>query len=320
MERSFPLILFLLAMSMPLSFGIKQNQLHYNYYKFSCPNLESVIKSELLSLFLRDATAPAAFLRLMFHDCQVQGCDASILLDSNDSSEMISSRNFAIRYREIISHIKSILEEECPGQVSCADIIVLAAKEAVSFSGGPLIQIPLGRKDSRTCSFKEADAKLPSPTITVDEFISIFMSKGMSIEESVSILGAHTLGVGHCLNIVGRLYDQRIGDEMDLNFEASLRLACPTEIPLTNLTFVPNDMTPIIFDNHYYRDIIMGRGLFGIDSNISRDPRTAPFVMRFALDQNYFFEAFSSAFLKLSTTNVLTNEQGDVRRQCNQVN
>ncbi|KAH1116170.1 hypothetical protein AAZX31_17G010600 [Glycine max] len=233
---------------------------------------------------------------------------------------MKSSRNFGIRKRETISYIKSILEEECPGQVSCADIIVLAAKESVSFSGGPHIEIPLGRKDSRTCSFHEADAKLPSPTITVDEFISIFMSKGMNIEESVSILGAHTLGIGHCFNIVGRLYDPQLGDKMDFGFEASLRLACPTEIPLTNFTFVPNDMTPVIFDNQYYRDIMMGRGLFGIDSSISRDPRTAPFVMRFAMDQNYFFKAFSSAFLKLSSTNVLTDVQGDVRRQCNQVN
>ncbi|TKY53986.1 Peroxidase 29 [Spatholobus suberectus] len=324
MEISFPWILLAtVVMAMPLSFRIKANQLSYDYYKFSCPNLESIIKSELLSLFLTDATAPAAFLRLMFHDCQVQGCDASILLDSNYltlSSEMISSKNFGIRKREKISHIKSILEGECPGQVSCADIIVLAAKESVSFSGGPQIEIPLGRKDSRTCSFQEADAKLPSPTIAVDEFISIFMSKGMSIEESVSILGAHTLGVGHCLNIVGRLYDPRVGDTMDFEFEASLRLACPTDIPLTNLTFVPNDMTPVIFDNQYYRDIIMGRGLFGIDSSISIDPRTAPIVMRFAMDRNYFFKAFSSAFVKLSSTNVLTDVQGDVRRQCNQVN
>lgn len=74
MGISLPLILLIMAMSLPLplSFGIKQNQLSYNYYKLSCPNLESTIKKELLTLFLTDATAPAAFLRLMFHDCQVQ--------------------------------------------------------------------------------------------------------------------------------------------------------------------------------------------------------------------------------------------------------
>jgi peroxidase len=135
------------------------------------------------------------------------------------------------------------------------------------------------------------------------------------------LTGAHTLGVGHCISIVGRLYNQQIrGDNMDLGYETSLRLACPTVIPMTNLTFVPNDITPTIFDNHYYRDIMMGRGLFGIDSSISRDPRTAPIAMRFAMDQSYFFETFSSAFVKLSASNVLTNMQGEVRRKCNQLN
>ncbi|KAF7811199.1 peroxidase 29 [Senna tora] len=107
---------------------------------------------------------------------------------------------------------------------------------------------------------------------------------------------------------------------MNLGFEATLRLQCPTQIPFTNLTFVPNDLTPTIFDNQYYRNVLMGKGLFGIDSSISRDPRTSPFVKRFALDQTYFFKAFSSAFLKLSFTNVLTAEEGEVRRQCNSVN
>jgi len=122
----------------------------------------------------------------------MQGCDASILLDTNyatQTSEIASSGNFAIRNRETINDIKSVLEEECPGQVSCADIIVLAAKVSVSLSGGPSIQVPFGRKDSRTSSSKEADAKLPSPTVTVDEFLSIFKSKGMNIQESVAILG-----------------------------------------------------------------------------------------------------------------------------------
>ena len=102
---------------------------------------------------------------------------------------MVSSKNFAIRKRETIGYIKSILENECPGKVSCADIIGLAAKESVSFSGGPHIQIPLGRKDSTTSSYQQADASLPPQGIKVHELIHTFASKGMNLEESIAIIG-----------------------------------------------------------------------------------------------------------------------------------
>lgn len=133
-----------------------------------------------------------SFLLQLTSIAMIQGCDASILLDSDHSthkSEMVSSKNFAIRKREMIGYIKSILEYECPGKVSCADIIVLAAKESVSFSGGPHIQIPLGRKDSTTSSYQLADASLPPQGIKVHELIHIFTSKGMNLEESIAIMG-----------------------------------------------------------------------------------------------------------------------------------
>lgn len=132
--------------------------------------------------------------------------------------------------------------------------------------------------------------------------------------------GAHTLGTGHCINIVGRLYNEKLSNQMNWSFKALLRLTCPTKVPLTNLTFVPNDSTSLAFDNQYYKEILMGKGLFGIDSSISRDPRTMPVVRRFAADQSYFFQVFSSAFVKLSSTRVLTDKEGEVRRQCYRIN
>ncbi|KAI3991920.1 hypothetical protein MKX01_012865 [Papaver californicum] len=304
--------------------------LSYGHYQTSCPNVEALVKDTLVPIFLTDATAPASFLRLLFHDCQVQGCDASILLNSerrNIGSEMISSKNFMIKNRESIGLIKSVMESECPGQVSCADIIALAAKEAIVFTGGPQIQVPLGRKDSTSSSYKQADLSLPSPQVSVDGMLQIFKSKGMNLQESVAMLGAHTLGVGHCVNIVERLYNPKHAnsnpasayDVLEKGYEVLLKMQCPTRVPLTNLTFVPNDITPLTFDNQYYRDIIYGRGLFGIDSSISKDPRTSPIVKSFADDQNYFFQVFASAFVKLSSTNVLTGNLGQIRSDCSRL-
>ncbi|KAK6917773.1 hem peroxidase [Dillenia turbinata] len=302
---------------------VSEENLAYDYYKRTCPNLEAIVKKEIIDFSLTDPTSAAAFLRLFFHDCQVQGCDASILLDHGhrgEGSEMASSRNFAIKKRELIGHIKFILELECPRQVSCADIIALAAKEAVTISGGPDIRIPLGRKDSTTCSNRQADAQIPSPKISASEFLHMFASKGMNIEESVAILGAHTLGVGHCINIVDRIYDSKPSNKMDFSFKALLRLQCPTLIPFTNVTSIPIDATPLVFDNQYYKDAVMGRGLLSIDSRIAFHPQTAPTFRRFENDQSYFFQVFSSAFAKLSSTNVLSGTKGEIRRYCNRVN
>ncbi|PON91278.1 Peroxidase [Trema orientale] len=311
--------LLLVTVVMGTFIRVHEAQLAYDYYKFSCPSVEAIVKTEIVKIFLTDVSAPAAFIRLLFHDCQVQGCDASILLTSHDlacNSEMESSRNFGIRKLEMINHIKTILEINCPGHVSCADIIALAAKESVFITGGPEIKIPLGRKDSVTCSSQQADANLPAAGIGVPKLLQIFASHGMTHKESIAILGAHTLGVGHCINIVSRLYDANPSDQMNWGFKGLLRLKCPTRVPLTNLTIVPNDLTPFAFDNQYFKNILMGKGLFGIDSSLSRDPQTMPVVRQFAADQNYFFQVFSSAFVKLSSTKVLTQREGEVRRQC----
>ena len=109
---------------------------------------------------------------------------------------MQCSKNFGIRKLEEIGRLKSILEAVCPRQVSCADIIALAARDSILLSGGPFIQIPLGRKDSFNYSTpKQADAHLPSTTINVHQLLHIFKPKGMYLHESVAILGNNSLAL-----------------------------------------------------------------------------------------------------------------------------
>lgn len=106
------------------------------------------------------------------------------------SSEMAAGKNFGIRKRESINILKSMVDLECPQQVSCADILVLAGREAVVMSGGPQIIVPLGRRDSPVApSYKLADSLLPSAAIGVDGMLQLFAKKGMTVEESVAIMG-----------------------------------------------------------------------------------------------------------------------------------
>ncbi|KAL5541990.1 hypothetical protein UlMin_009700 [Ulmus minor] len=305
-------------------FGVEGRGLSYNFYEKSCPQVENIIRVGLRPIFSTDFTSPAAFLRLMFHDCQVQGCDASILVDQaqeNFTSEMDSARNFGIRKRETIGILKSMVESECPQQVSCADILILAAREAVAIAGGPHIEVPLGRRDSSAApSFELADTLIPPATIGVSDMLQIFANKGMSTEESVAIIGAHTLGITHCVNILDRLYEGKDGQHvkgMEAGFEVFLRLNCPHTSLTSNITFVFNDPTTLAFDNLHYRNIIDGLGVLRIDAEMAMDPRTSQTVRHFAADRDAFFRAFSSAFVKLSTSGALVRNQGGIRKKCN---
>lgn len=59
-----------------------------------------------------------------------QGCDASVLLQGN-GTERSDPANASLGGFEVIDSAKRVLEIFCPGTVSCADIIALAARDSV---------------------------------------------------------------------------------------------------------------------------------------------------------------------------------------------
>ena len=63
-----------------------------------------------------------------------QGCDASVLLESTagNTAEKDAIPNLSLAGFDVIEDIKEALEEKCPGIVSCADILTLATRDAVS--------------------------------------------------------------------------------------------------------------------------------------------------------------------------------------------
>lgn len=65
----------------------------------------------------------------------VQGCDASVLLD--DTPAMVGEKNAggnanSLRGFEVIDAVKSSVEAACRSTVSCADILALASRDAVT--------------------------------------------------------------------------------------------------------------------------------------------------------------------------------------------
>lgn len=76
---AFPL-LFILFLSIPFS---KADLLSIDYYKKTCPDFDRIIRETVTSKQITNPTTAAGTLRAFFHDCVVNGCDASVLISSN---------------------------------------------------------------------------------------------------------------------------------------------------------------------------------------------------------------------------------------------
>jgi peroxidase len=145
----------------------QQQQLSPGFYDATCPAVQAVVRRGVARAVQSEPRMGASLLRLFFHDCFVnvrgrnqgrggrslsflsmqvsdkcvrvwgsQGCDASVLLDDvpgNFTGEKHAGPNAnSLRGYEVVDAIKSEVEASCYATVSCADILALAARDAVN--------------------------------------------------------------------------------------------------------------------------------------------------------------------------------------------
>ncbi|KAJ6401218.1 hypothetical protein OIU84_016599 [Salix udensis] len=117
-------------------------QLSANFYASSCPNLQTIVRNAMTTAVNGQPRLGASILRLFFHDCFVNGCDGSILLD--DTATFTGEKNAnpnrnSARGFEVIDTIKTRVEAACNATVSCADILALSARDGVVLLGGTVM-------------------------------------------------------------------------------------------------------------------------------------------------------------------------------------
>ncbi|KAM1446485.1 hypothetical protein PS2_005550 [Malus domestica] len=129
-------------------------QLSSTFYSTTCPNVTSIVRGVVEQAQQNDIRIGAKLIRVHFHDCFVNGCDGSIMLDNADGidSEKDAGPNLSTDGYDVVDDIKTALENVCPGVVSCSDILAIASQILVSENGGPTWEVQLGRRDSRTAN------------------------------------------------------------------------------------------------------------------------------------------------------------------------
>lgn len=304
-------------------------QLTPTFYDASCPNVTSIVRGVIQDALLSDPRIGASLIRLHFHDCFVNGCDASLLLDNSDTivteKESLANNNSARGYN-VVDAMKAALESACPATVSCADILAIAAEESVNLAGGPSWSVPLGRRDGRTANRTLADASLPGPNESLEGLKNKFLNVGLNNNtDLVALSGGHTFGRAQCGTFVNRLYDfdgnGNPDPSLDTTYLATLRAICPQGGNGSVLTDL-DPTTPDEFDRNYFTNLQSQQGLLLSDQELfsTAGADTVDIVNLYGSNQTAFFEGFVESMIRMGNIMPLTGTEGEIRLNCSIVN
>lgn len=91
-----------------------------------------------------------------------------------------------------------------------------------------------------------------------------------------------------------------------------------------NTTSVLDQGSVDLFVNHYFKNLLDGKGLLSSDqilfSSENATATTKPLVQFYSVNERVFFVEFAYAMIKMGNINPLTGYEGEIRRNCRVVN
>ncbi|KAL6175985.1 hypothetical protein ACLB2K_052621 [Fragaria x ananassa] len=318
------LALLVLATTFPSSVQSKTTRV--GFYSRSCPRAESIVTQIVQKHFKSTPSIAPGLLRMHFHDCFVQGCDGSVLL-SGTNTEKTAGPNLGLRGWEVIDDAKTQLEAACPGVVSCADILALAARDSVVLTKGINWKVPTGRFDGRVSLASETN-NLPGFRESIDAQKSKFQALGLNTQDLVTLVGGHTIGTSACQFFRYRLYNfTTTGNGADPTIDASflpqLRALCPQGGDATKRVDLDTGSGTQL-DAAFFKNLQNGRGILESDQKLWTDASTKSFVQRYSgvrgLQALNFNVEFGRSMVKMSNIGVKSARNGEIRRICSAIN
>ncbi|TVU33205.1 hypothetical protein EJB05_24995, partial [Eragrostis curvula] len=296
-------------------------QLSAGFYSASCPSVHSVVRQVMSQAVMNDTRTGAAVLRLFYHDCFVNGCDASLLLDDTPTTPgekgagpNAGGSTFGF---DLVDTIKTQVEAACPGVVSCADILAIAVRDSVNLLGGPSWAVPLGRRDATFPNSTGAATDLPGPDSDLPALVAAFAAKGLGSRDLAALSGAHTVGLARCARFRTRVYcDANVSP----SFAAARQQACPASGAGDDVLAPLDALTPDEFDNGYYRNLVAGAGLLHSDQELFNNGPLDAVVRLYSTNADAFSADFAASMIQLGNVAPLTGTSGEIRLDCRKVN
>ncbi|KAF6982490.1 hypothetical protein CFC21_000869 [Triticum aestivum] len=276
----------------------------------------------------------AGLIRLVFHDCFVRGCDGSVLLDStpknttsNDpltlagKTEKASPSNGGLRGLEVIDAIRLRLAEKDIGvNVSCADAVVFAAREATYILSNNTIKYEVdgpGRKDGVVSSAEDPGKHLPNPTDNFQQLLQSFMAKGFNLVELVALSGAHSVGIANLTSVIHRFGTPIIHGEMNKTYGAVVAAEGPKHSGVIENNvrdfddssrklagYQANGVVDLAavgyLDNSYYNANLQNMVLFKSDWELTQNGTAEEHMKSYKKKASLWNTAFANAMTKLS--------------------
>ncbi|KAJ6299846.1 hypothetical protein OIU76_020773 [Salix suchowensis] len=234
------------------------------FYATTCRRAESIVRATVQSHFTSDSSIAPGLLRMHFHDCFVNGCDASVLIDG-PNTEKTAGPNLLLRGYDVIADAKTQLE-------SCE-------------TNGLSWPVPTGRRDGRVSLASDA-SNLPGFTDSVDVQKQKFAAFGLNTLDLVTLVGGHTIGTTACQFFRYRLYNFTTtgnGADPSINpaFVSQLQALCPQNGDGSRRIALDTG-SQNRFDSSFFANLRSGRGILESDQKLWTDATTRTFVQRLA--------------------------------------
>ncbi|KAM7489681.1 hypothetical protein LguiB_027165 [Lonicera macranthoides] len=222
-----------------------------------------------------------------------QGCDGSILLDG-PNTEKFAPQNSGLGKEVfiVIDKIKTVLEDRCPGVVSCADILNLATRDALSYVRA------LRSTGSSPGRFSAA----------ANQFVA-------------SANGAHTMGKTHCSYIQDRLHNFNKTGKPDPSMKKSvfndLTKQCSKGSKNPTVELNPDNFGPNYkFTNSYYTRVLAEKSILGVDQQLKYGNESYQLVDEYSRLFEKFRRRFALSINRMAAYKVLTGTKGEIRKKC----